>query len=236
MVGEKDWEYKKTFIIKEKALNYNDILLNCKMLDTICDVLINDKLLFKGNNCFKSYSYSIKDFVEIGENELRIIFHSPVNYVSKKYEQIPAPINSNGQNGIVHIRKPQCHFGWDWGPVLPCSGITRDIELEFVEDGRINYLSVTQNHSDNITISVNADLTLYNDDAECFLTVETPDGEVFHHWGRSHDFVIENPKLWWTKELSGSDEQPLYTVKAVIFNNGKEICWEEKKSVKNNRA
>ncbi len=59
-VGEKDWEYKKTFIIKEKALNYNDILLNCKMLDTICDVLINDKLLFKGNNCFKSYSYSIK--------------------------------------------------------------------------------------------------------------------------------------------------------------------------------
>ena len=157
-VGEKDWEYKKTFIIKEKALNYNDILLNCKMLDTICDVLINDKLLFKGNNCFKSYSYSIKDFVEIGENELRIIFHSPVNYVSKKYEQIPAPINSNGQNGIVHIRKPQCHFGWDWGPVLPCSGITRDIELEFVEDGRINYLSVTQNHSDTSTIRVNADL------------------------------------------------------------------------------
>lgn len=228
-VGEKDWEYRKTFEIKEKAKNYNDILLNCKMLDTICDVFINDKLLFKGNNCFKAYSYSIKDFVKIGKNDLRIIFYSPVNYVSRKYEESPTPINANGQNGIVHIRKPQCHFGWDWGPVLPCSGITRDIELEFVEDGRINALTVTQNHGDKVIVSVNADVTLYNENAECFLTLETPDGEVMNHWGSSHEFVIENPKLWWTKELSGCDEQPLYTVKAVIFNDGREICWEEKK-------
>lgn len=228
-VGERDWEYRKTFFIREKAQNYNDILLNCDMLDTICDVFINGKLLFKGNNCFKAYSYSIKDFVNVGENELRIVFYSPVNYVSKKYEQSPTPVNSNGQNGIVHIRKPQCHFGWDWGPVLPCCGITRDISLEFVEDGRINYLSVTQNHGDAVTVSVNADITLYNDEAECFITLEGPDGEVYQHWGNSCDFVIENPELWWTKELSDKEEQPLYKVRAVILNNDKEICWEEKK-------
>ena len=228
-VGERDWEYRKTFYIRERDLRYNEILLNCEMLDTICDVSINGKLLFKGNNCFKSYSYSIKDFLEIGENSLRIVFYSPVKYVSKKYEESPTPVNSNGQNGIVHIRKPQCHFGWDWGPVLPCCGITKNIYIDFVKNGKINNLSVTQNHDDNVTISVNADVTLYNDETECVISLETPDGEVMHHWGNSHDFVIENPKLWWTKELSGSDEQPLYKVRAAIVNNEKENCYLEKK-------
>ena len=66
-------------------------------------------------------SVSYTHLLDKGENEIRILFRSPVNYVKEKYKSCPTPINSNGQNGIVHIRKPQCHFGWDWGPVLPVS-------------------------------------------------------------------------------------------------------------------
>lgn len=227
-VGEKDWEYKRKFQISQKDLQYSDVLLNCKMLDTICDVFINGRLLFKGENCFTSYSYSIRDFIQVGENEIHIIFYSPVNYVSQKYRECPTPVNSNGQNGIVHIRKPQSHFGWDWGPVLPCSGITKDIELEFVDNGRIDYLSVTQSHGDKVTVGVNADITSY-DEVNCTISIECPDGEVLTQEGSCAEFIIENPELWWTKELSGKDKQPLYTIKAVLCHNAKKVDECDKK-------
>lgn len=228
-VGEKDFEYKKSFDLSENDLKYNDILLNCEMLDTICDVFINGRLLFKGDNCFKAYSVSVKDFVKIGENEIRIVFCSPVNYVNEKYKECPSPLNSNGQNGIVHIRKPQCHFGWDWGPVLPLCGITKDIALEFVDGGRIHYLKAEQKLSGSTAIlTAQAEITEY-DSTECEITVETPSGEMMTKKGSSAEFLIENPELWWTKELSGKEKQPLYSVTAVLYHNKKEVDKAEKK-------
>lgn len=228
-VGEKDWEYKKSFEIHADDLKYNDILLNCKMLDTICDVYINGNLLFCADNCFIGYSKSVKDYIKTGENEIKIIFHSPVNFVNKKYKECPTPLNSNGQNGIVHIRKPQCHFGWDWGPVLPCSGITKDIELEFVNGGRINYLKAEQNVIENTAaIKVRADITDY-DGCSCKIILETPNGKTIEKAGSKAEFTIENPELWWTKELSGKDKQPLYTVKAILYKGNKTVDEAEKK-------
>ena len=69
-IGEKDWEYKKIFEISEAELDCDDVLLNCKMLDTICDVYVNSRLLFVGENCFVAYSKSVKSFLNPGENEL----------------------------------------------------------------------------------------------------------------------------------------------------------------------
>lgn len=87
-------------------------------------------------------------------------------------------MNSNGQNGIVHIRKPQSHFGWDWGPVLPLSGITKDIELQFVNTAKIDYLAVTQRLDDGkAIINAKADVTSFgNYDSE--IKVTCPDGSV----------------------------------------------------------
>ena len=66
-VGEKDWEYKRTFEISEEDFECDDVLLNCKMLDTICEVYINSQLLFAGDNCFVAYSKSVKSLINVGE-------------------------------------------------------------------------------------------------------------------------------------------------------------------------
>lgn len=228
-VGEKDWEYKKSFEINEADLECDDVLLNCKMLDTICEVYINSRLLFVGDNCFVAYSKSVKSLLNIGENEIRILFKSPVNYVKEKYKKCPTPMNSNGQNGIVHIRKPQSHFGWDWGPVLPLSGITKDIELEFVNTAKIDYLAVTQKlENGKAYVKVKADVTSFGD-YECELSITCPNGEVMNAKGDSAEFVIEKPELWWTCELSGSKNQPLYTVSAALKSKGKTLDEKSKK-------
>lgn len=228
-VGEKDWEYKRTFEITDDELLYDDIKLNAKMLDTICDVFINDKLIFSGDNCFAAYCHSVKEHLTAGENEIRIVFYSPVNFVAEKYKECPTPVNSNGQNGIVHIRKPQCHFGWDWGPVLACSGITKDIELEFVSKGRIDYLAVSQNVHDNIAvIKASADIERFAE-CGCDITVTYPDGTEITQAGESAEFTIENPELWWTKELSDKKKQPLYTVTARLCDGESIVCEQSKK-------
>lgn len=229
-VGETNWEYKKTFEITEEELNCDDILLTCEMLDTICDVFVNNMLAFSARNCFKAYSVSIKERLDKGENEIRILFRSPVNYVKEKYKSCPTPVNSNGQNGIVHIRKPQCHFGWDWGPVLPCSGITKEISLEFVNGAKIEYLFASQalNADGTAVISVRADIKAYKD-YECSLKVVLPDGSTLEKSGTEADFTITDPELWWTYELSGKAEQPLYEISAAVVSGGKEVDFTSKK-------
>ena len=196
------------------------------MLDTICEVYINSQLLFAGDNCFVAYSKSVKSLINVGENEIRIVFKSPVNYVSDKYKKCPTPVNSNGQNGIVHIRKPQSHFGWDWGPVLPLSGITKDIELQFVNTAKIDYLAVTQMLDDcKAIINAKADVTSFgNYDSE--IKVICPDGSVLTQMGNSAQFVIENPELWWTYELSANKKQPLYTV-SITLKSGEKVLDEQ---------
>lgn len=227
-VGEKDWEYKKVFTLSKEDLDFDRIIFGAKMLDTVCDVYLNSKPVKHCENCFIKQEADVKEILCEGENELKIYFHSPVNYVKQKYAKCATPINSNGQNGIVHIRKPQCHFGWDWGPVLPPSGITDDIYLEFVKSARIGNFTVKQEYL-NPNAVINAFADVEGDGAECEITVTAPNGEVLKKNGFSAEFNIDEPELWWTYELSQKEVQPLYTVTARIFVNGKAVDESTKK-------
>lgn len=223
-VGKTDFEYKRTFEITKEELEAKKIILVADMLDTVCDVSINDALAFSAQNCFIKHEYDIKPMLNVGENEISIYFHSPVNWVKDKYKKCMTPPNSNGQNGIVHIRKPQCHFGWDWGPILPLSGITQDIFIEIVNEGRIDEFTASQ--ACNITdavIDANVSVTSF-DDCACSITLYAPNGDLIQAVdGTSAHFEIDSPELWWTYDLSDKKEQPLYTVTATLICNGRVI-------------
>lgn len=220
-VGKTDFEYKRSFNVTKDELASNQVLLVAKQLDTVCDVSVNGKKVFSENNCFIEHRYDIKEFLQEGENEIYIYFHSPVNYVKEEYEKCSAPINSNGQNGIVHIRKPQCHFGWDWGPVLPLCGITDDIYLQFVKEGVINSLCALSDYADGRgKVSVKVDYTSF-DMVDCIINLISPDGKEQSVTGKEAEFTVENPELWWTYDLSEKTEQPLYTVTVSLIKDDK---------------
>ena len=229
-VADKDWEYERNFYLKDEDFEYDRIYLSCKMLDTLCDIYINERLSGKSDNCFLEYREDVKKYLCVGENRIRFVFHSPVKYVKEKYKKCAAPVNSNGLNGIVHIRKPQCHFGWDWGPCLPVSGISGNICLEFAETAEINGIDVEQRHSDNrVDLHIDADVKSISDsDYSCEISLYSPKGELIEAVKDSFaDFCVENPELWWTRELSGNNVQPLYSVKARIFNSDGKIVDEK---------
>ncbi len=229
-VAQSDWEYKKSFTLSDSELQSDDIILHFAQLDTVCDVFVNGTLAGKGENCFIGYDFSIKDLLKVGENEISVYFYSPVKYVEKIYKSEGSPVNSNGQNGIVHIRKPQYHFGWDWGPVLPPSGISGDVTVEFVRAARLNNFKVTQEKcGDEFIIKAFAEIKNYGAEPSCKIAVTCPDGTVLTSDGETAEFKIQNPELWWTHELSGKAEQPLYAVKAELISNGEAFDTAEKK-------
>lgn len=229
--ADKDWEYKCTFSLDENCLKSTKIFLTFDMLDTLCDIYLNDELIGSTDNCFLKYRFDVTGKLKTGNYELRLYFHSPKNFVTEIYKKEGAPNNSNGQNGIVHIRKPQSHFGWDWGPVLTPSGVTRDVYLEFIDSAEIKELGITQKHFDSkVEINVNTVIENYdNSDIDCELTVICPDGTELKANGESHSFIIENPELWWTYEMNKVDTQPLYIVKAVLNKNGEAVSEVSKK-------
>ncbi|NMP38474.1 MAG: glycoside hydrolase family 2 protein [Clostridiales bacterium] len=221
-VGETDWEYEREFSLSADALDSDEITLECKMLDTVCEICVNGKIAGRGENCHREYSFPVKELLAEGQNTVRVLFRSPVKYVEEIYKKESAPMNCNGQNGIVHIRKPQYHFGWDWGPVLPPSGISGDIFLRLRKGASLGALRVSQLHSDGaVRVDVLADVVRYGGTAaECRITLTHPDGKTETRTGEQVSFNIENPELWWTRELSGKAQQPLYTVSAELVCNG----------------
>ena len=214
-VGQSDWEYRRRFHIGEEELRCDEVFLCFEMLDTLADIRINGTLVGSTENCFLKYEFPVKNLLHADENEISVFFHSPVNFVSQIYRKEGGTMNANGQNGIIHIRKPQSHFGWDWGPVLVPSGISGACFLEFVSTARLTQVTACQQHHESgaVTLTVNTETERFGaQEVTAAVRVTCPDGEEMHANGTHTAFEIENPHLWWTYELSGKAVQPLQTV------------------------
>ena len=235
-----DWEYKKAFDCSAELLSCDRIDLECRCLDTICDVYLNEQCIGHGENAHLKYAFSVKPYLQ-EHNTIRILFHSPVNYVKEKQAVEKCPRNSNGQDGIPHIRKPQCHFGWDWGPVLPPSGISGDIAVVGYNRAKISDVCIEQTHSDNsVRLDLHTVLDCFSEktDLYCRVCVLSPENQVLFDEtnplkqgdSAENTIVIENPQLWWTRDLSDAETQPLYTVSVEISDeNGTVFDKVEKK-------
>ncbi len=233
--AEKDWIFTKRF---DYAANGNRLSaakerleLVFSRLDTVCDVYVNDVPVLHAENCHVAYRVDVTEIITNGANSIEIRFRSPVSYVIDKQKKLRVPINSNGLTGAAHIRKPQCHFGWDWGPNLPVCGILGDVYLESFS-ARIEDLYANQRHlADCVKLNVECSAIYATDECSNIeMQLLSPSGEIlqtklFDINDILHcDFIVKNPELWWTRELSGKDEQPLYTIEATLLNkNGERL-------------
>lgn len=234
-VALEDWEYRRSFSLSADELRCRRALLVCKMLDTVCEITVNGTFAGEGENAHREYSFDVRSLLREGTNEIHILFRSPVRYVENKRRETPAPINGNGLNGIVHIRKPQCHFGWDWGPVLPVSGIQREIALVLFDTARIKGFSVTQKFErDKARLTVHCRAEIFDAAALSYiLKVVSPGGEIVEASGTAGAFFeadidIRHPLLWQTAEISGKKEQPLYQVIVELYDGGALLDRSEK--------
>src|SRR5512147_3043657 len=177
-VAENDWEYRHSFTVDASLLNDENVVLVCDGLDTIADVYLNGTYLGHAENMFRRWEWKIKNLLREGSNELRILFGSPVRFITAK--QAHLPLQGGGDiPGGPHLRKAPCHWGWDWGPKLPPIGIWKDIRLEGYSV-RLEDIHLQQQHEAAGHVTIMAEIqvkTRFTVPLLATLKITAPDGQ-----------------------------------------------------------
>lgn len=230
-VAETDWEYRRAFTVEEGLLAEPNLVLVCDGLDTIADVYINGTYLGHAENMFRRWEWTVKDLLKAGENEIRIVFGSPVRFITARQAQLPL-VGGGDIPGGPHLRKAPCHWGWDWGPKLPPIGIWKDIRLEGFA-ARLEDVHLRQRFEDDGSVTVTADVAAESaPGAELTASLEIvhPDGsrqsvEESLFWFEDDteqscnlQLPITHPQLWWPNGYGPerAEGQPLYDVEVTL--------------------
>lgn len=230
-IGKTDWEYSREFEADNSILMHENIKLVCKGLDTFAKISINNEEIAKTNNMFREYEYDVKGKLKKGTNEILIQFASTYPYMEEKIQErwlTITGINHHRITGNNYVRKMQCNYGWDWGPMCVTAGIWRDIEFVAYNEAKISDIHIKQNHTDNSVVlgidttlddysdaMLSAKVTLsYNGEIKKEKTIEVKDAKF------TIEILIEDPKLWWPNNLG---EQNLYDVKVELLDKNNEV-------------
>lgn len=237
---EQDYEFSTVFSPDEELFRYPYISIVFEGLDTLADIWLNGKHLGYANNMHRSWEYEVKSVLKEENNELKILFYSPTNYIKEMDSRDGFwPIPTEAMRGTPHIRKSQCMFGWDWGPRLPDIGIFREIKLIGCDTERLDSVYIRQNHQEGkvklcIDIQIkcmDSRFPLYfGKDEEQLCTrqifakikIVDPSGALINvievnDGNKVPEIDINHPELWWP---NGLGEQPLYTVIVELSKNG----------------
>jgi beta-mannosidase len=225
-IAEGNWEYQHFFVPDPEIFNEEKIFLVADGLDTIADVKLNGISLGSVNNQFRQWCWDIKEFLQVGENTLDILFYGPSNYVAHKQHLRWMKGVSQAIDGGPHMRKAPCQFGWDWGPMLPPIGVWKDIRLEGRSKAKLNDVNISQIHGDGgITIRTDIKIDRWGKgDFQAKVKIITPGGETLQatstFLGENNilEFKIANPSLWWP---NGYGSQDLYEVEVCLTEDDK---------------
>ena len=193
-------------------------------LDTFADVRLNGRTILKSDNMFLRHRIDITHAIQADSNELEIEFDSALLRARDIEKQHPDHkyVCFNGDPARLAVRKAQCHWGWDWGPIIMCAGVWRPVRLEVyharVADIRTEQ-TISKDHKSavvNVKAEVEGDvqslearikISLAGEIIKEVSTSVSPDGTV------SADLVVDAPSLWMP---NGYGEQKLYDVEVSI--------------------
>ncbi|TCR83992.1 glycoside hydrolase family 2 protein [Rhizobium sp. BK376] len=221
-VAKQDWMVTRSFSLDDIS---GDWYLDIDYLDTVATVSINGAVVLEGNNCFQRYRPDVSKALKVGENTIRIVLHSSVRVGAELQTKQPFYIPYNPGNSPIPdgnmLRKPQCHFGWDWNIAIAPLGLYGTIALKKLETARIDHIATRQFHNEDGTVDLTVTTSLFAkaqgiaqlyfvlDDERVRLDVGVHAGET----PVTHVFHIEKPRLWWP---AGSGEQALYTLSVEL--------------------
>jgi beta-mannosidase len=163
-----------------------------------------------------------KKTLKDGENELLVVFRSPIAEGIKKYDAqgyvIPVSDNDlaepgqveDGKKVSIYTRKAGYHFGWDWGPRLVTSGIWRPVFLNAWDEASIENLQIIQHEvsEEKATFTAVFEIDAEDDGRSKPVCIKRWNGSGYFSSRIKKgvakynvDFEIASPKLWWTNGL-----------------------------------
>lgn len=232
-IARDDYSYSRKFDLERTFLAQEHIDLVLTGVDTLAIITLNGQEIAKTENCHRTYRFDVKNLLQEKDNSLEIRFASPYAYIDA--HEARNPLGGMGfAKGIGHIRKVQCHFGWDWGPNLPPVGVTGKIGIEAYQN-RIDDVEIRQKHLDGkVTLTIKAMTALPGDGQTISCILTDPDGnksevrQLLNGNEASLGIEVASPKLWWCNGLGG---QPLYDLTVQLLDGRQKIETEVKKQI-----
>ena len=230
-VAECDWSYVTHFKIGEPALPGGGgarSQLVAEGLDTIATLLLDDRVIAETGNMFVPQRIDLPDSLEPGEHKLEVRFASPIRAMREFVERSGRVTFDHDR---VWLRKAQYSFGWDWGPVLPTSGIWRPIYLQGWSHARIAWFRTgfqPGNSEGLLTVFVEVEAEI---EGEYRLEIGLKQGENRQKTEENIEisakkkvikceFMVENPRLWWP---NGVGEAALADLTISLRHEGTEV-------------
>ncbi len=199
-VADEEWVAVKEFDLEK--IEDGEYYLDIDYLDTFATVKVNGVEILKAENCFRRYRPDVTKALKAGLNVVEVLLHSNTKTANEKQAAQPFPIPYSVNNNPIPngnmLRKPQCHFGWDWNLAIVPFGLCGSISIETapIVDAAI----VQQTHHADGTVEVHV-----NVDHPSIINFNGESKEA-----TSASFLIVRPKLWWP---SGHGMQHLYELR-----------------------
>lgn len=211
-IEETSWEYKSEFSLEEEFLEKKNIQLIFSGIDTYADVYLNDSLIKSCDNFFVTHRVKLDSVLKLN-NELRFVFHPTVE--KAKDIQKNNPYNLPGEER-VYVRKPQFHFGWDWGPRFIGCGITEEVKLLGFNTAQISdYYLRTISVSDT-KAKMRLELEISDLESEPYFIAFLGEEYPVQKEGNHIEFTVENPNLWWPR---GYGDQHFYPLEISLLDS-----------------
>ncbi len=228
-IQNESWEYRTTINATPSLLAHTNLDLVFDGVDSPAEIYLNGAKVLSTNDSFITWRVSVKGSLHAGENQLSVVFPSPMKSAQAVASKDPWQPRT-GTAEKTYIRKPAYEYGWDWGPTFVTSGIWRPARLEAWNNFRIADFAIHQRdisksvaHLDaEVEVEASADgpATVVVDYALDGNPVKATVRADLHKGTNVIDIPIEirNPALWWP---AGYGDHPLYTFTARLSDSSK---------------
>jgi beta-mannosidase len=216
-VAEQDWIATREFEWDGDG-QWN---LDIDYLDTVAEVKINGKSVLKADNCFRRYHREVSTVLKSGKNKIEIRFFSNVKEAAKRQKAQPyyVPYSTNNcpiPDGNM-LRKPQCHFGWDWNLAIAPFGAYGRLQLFKNIDIDSYRYDIKQKHNHDGSIELTVAVFMHCKENEPYkfriklgTEVRTVERVPTSAWDWFLEkFTIEKPALWWPNGYGSQTLQDL---------------------------
>lgn len=235
-VEKKSWEYETLpFDVPTSVFSKSNIKLRFNGLDTYAHVQLNGKEILSTNNAHRSWEVDVKPHLKKEGNVLLIVFDAATERALEVLHTLPYPIPGDSMRAVV--RKPQFHFGWDWGPRLVTCGITKPIDWIAFDEAHLTDLYFEQlSVNDEIAeILVHGILTTSQQTTVQLRVTGKNNGgtwsqELHVDTAGQAEFklpvTIHQPLFWW---CNGQGNSSLYAFDVDLVQNNQVISHHEKR-------
>jgi beta-mannosidase len=183
-------------------------LLDADDLDTVVRIVLNGQVVLDAANSYRRYRTDVTEALRQGRNSIEIHFLSNTAAANERQAAQPYPVpyiswNSPIPNGNM-LRKPACHFGWDWNLAIAPFGAHGRLELVPASLPVFELQSLYQSRLENGDMRVEVRYSILKNN-ERRLEVE----HGLHLAGATATtslqtkdcltavFVVHDPQLWW---------------------------------------